>query len=71
MAGKFTLQPCPTCKHPRLVVSWNWLRERRRKAKVTLREVARRLEFSAPYISDIEHGRRRCTAKIQQFYEAL
>ena len=33
-------------------------REARQKAKLSLREVARRMGVSAPYVSDLELGRR-------------
>jgi transcriptional regulator with XRE-family HTH domain len=34
------------------------IREAREKKGISLRELARRLDVSAPYISDVEHGRR-------------
>lgn len=69
--GKYADRPCPTCGAPRSIVNGDWLREQRERARLTLREVARRLGFSAPYISDIELGRRNCTPAILEFYEQL
>lgn len=70
-AAKFTTQPCEKCGGSMRVVNGAWLRERREAAGVALREMARRLDFSAPYISDVERGRRNCTAEILSAYERL
>lgn len=35
-----------------------YIRQTRDAAKMTLRELARRLDVSAPFLSDVEHGRR-------------
>lgn len=35
------------------------LRKRRETKNLTLREMARQLELSVPFLSDVEHGRRR------------
>lgn len=68
---KFTDKPCSTCGTPKAVVSGAWLRWRRREAGLTLREMARRLGYSAPYICDVELSRRACSPKIKAAYEAL
>jgi len=39
------------------------IREAREKMRVTLRELARTIGVSAPFMSDVEHGRRRLTAE--------
>lgn len=62
---------CSACGGPRPVVNGDWLRERRKAAGLTLREMAGRLDFSAPYISDVERNRRNCTPAIRKAYEAL
>jgi transcriptional regulator with XRE-family HTH domain len=69
--AKFTQRPCPTCGTPQRVIDGQWLRTRRKVARIGLREMARRLGFSAPYISDIELNRRNCSAEILKAYEAL
>jgi transcriptional regulator with XRE-family HTH domain len=71
MTKKYRDEPCVSCGAPRGVVNGDWLRERRKGAGLTLREMARRLEFSAPYICDVERNRRHCTPKIRMAYEAL
>jgi transcriptional regulator with XRE-family HTH domain len=44
----------------------------RKSNNVSLREMARRLNFSAPYISDLEHGNRNWTdKKIADYQSAL
>ena len=70
-ARKFRDEPCGQCGTPRSVVDGAWLRAKRREAGLTLREMARRLEFSAPYICDVELNRRNCTPEIRAAYEAL
>ena len=69
--SKFVSSNCPTCGSEGVIVSADWLRHARVRAGLTLREMARRLSFSAPYICDIEHGRRACTPDIRSAYEAL
>lgn len=69
--AKFTDQPCQRCGAPRRVVSPDWLRAKRLAAGLTLREFAARRGVSAPYISDIEHGRRNCLPAMLAAYEAL
>ena len=68
---KFTNQPCRACGTPKATINPEWLRAERLKTKLTLREFAARLGFSAPYISDVELGRRHCTPAILKHYEAL
>jgi predicted transcriptional regulator len=48
------------------------MREARKQQRVTLREMARRLKWSAPYVSDLELGRRTWTqAKAERYRDAL
>jgi DNA-binding transcriptional regulator YiaG len=48
------------------------LREHRERAGISLREVARRVKFTASYVSDVEQNRRRPTkAFVDAFMEAL
>lgn len=65
--------PCAACdgrgwvKH----VNPRWLREVRERANLSLREVARQLNYSPAYVSDIELGRRNTNETILAFYESL
>lgn len=68
---KFTNEPCSKCGSPRSVVNGAWLRERRMAAGLSLREMARRLGFSAPYVSDVEKNKRNCLPKFRKAYESL
>lgn len=43
-------------------------REGRKKAKLSLREIARRLNLSAPFVSDLERGRRNWTESLAEQY---
>lgn len=48
------------------------MRKQRLALRLSLREVASRMDFSAPFISDLEHGRRNWTASTTKLYrEAL
>lgn len=51
---------CPTCDGTGklLQVNGQWARLQRLKAALSLREVARRVDLSAAYVSDLELGRR-------------
>lgn len=44
-------------------------RERRETAGLKLRQVARQLRVSAPFISDLENGRRLWTGPVAQRYQ--
>lgn len=68
---KFTDQPCPTCGTARSIVNPTWLRAARESAKLGLRQLADKLGYSAPYLSDVERGRRNCTPRVRKAYEAL
>ena len=68
---KFTHGACSACGTPKSVINGEWLRFERETAGLTLREMARRLGYSAPYVSDVERNRRNCTSKIRAAYEAL
>jgi len=48
--------------------SLRYLREAR---GISIRAFAKRLGFSAPYLSDIELGKRACTPKILKAYSKL
>jgi transcriptional regulator with XRE-family HTH domain len=45
------------------------LRLKRKRARVSLRAIARRLQFSPAYISDLELGRRNWTEQLKLGYE--
>lgn len=68
---KFRDEPCSQCGSPRAVVNGAWLRERRKRAGLTLREMARRAGVSAAYVCDIEHSRRNCLPAMREAYENL
>ena len=46
------------------------MRERRASLQISLRSVARELELSAPYVSDLELGKRNWTVERAREYEA-
>lgn len=53
------------------VVNPDSLRSARKKAGISLRAIAVKLGLSAPYVSDIELGRRACPARVEQVYSNL
>lgn len=68
---KFRDEPCSACGTPRAVIDGAWLRDRRMKAGLTLREMARRVGVSAAYLCDIEKNRRNCLPNMRAVYEGL
>lgn len=63
-------QLCPRCNGSGLVAQGSSLRRLREDAGLTLREVARRMGYSAAYVCDIEHGRRGVTGKLASQYKS-
>lgn len=66
-------KPCQACQGRGIVpdVPGEALRRIRQDRGRTLREVAEALGFTQPYLSDVEHGRRRATERIVEAYLAL
>ena len=67
---------CPRCggsgevRHDGLV--GKLMRERRMKAGISLRELARRIKWSAAYVSSLELGQRMWTdSKLQRYAKGL
>ena len=67
-------KPCPHCDGTGRVLDEHTvgalMREVRNAKKLSLREVARRLRWSAPYVSDLERGKRLWTTDRQNKYLA-
>jgi predicted transcriptional regulator len=53
------------------VIHFRWLRWKRERAGISLREMARRLGFSAAYVSDFERGNRQPPVKVIDDYESI
>lgn len=68
---KFTKSTCPKCGNPTNTVSGAWLRERRKVAGKTLRDMGDITGYSFPFLCDVELGRRKCSEKVLVAYEAL
>lgn len=47
------------------------MREARIRSGISLREMARRLGYSAPFVSDLELGRRNWTEELEAKYAAI
>lgn len=64
--------PCPHCGTPRKSVSGADLRAARKRAGLSLRELAARGDMSAhSYLADIERGEKDATPAVVSLYEAL
>lgn len=65
---------CPKCDGTGHVLNpmaqGNAMRQIRLKAGVAVREMARRLDVSAPYVSDLELGRRGWNSGLIERYKA-
>ena len=68
-----TMTKCSKCNGAGMlkIASAVLMRAVRINAGISLREMARRLNFSAPYLSDIERGRRACPRDVLTAYEHL
>jgi hypothetical protein len=64
-------RPCPTCGAARTMTNGAWLRWKRQRADLGLREMGRRVGFTAVYLSDIERGNRNCPPKVRDAYDRL
>ena len=60
---------CPACGYTR--VNHLSLRLARKRARISLRQMADRLGFTVPYLRDVELGNRNCTEKIKEAYQKL
>lgn len=69
--AKYCAEGCPKCGAPCAVVNYKWLREVRLASQLTLSQMADRLGYSVPYMSDIERGKRDCTQRVREAYEQL
>lgn len=64
---------CKTCLGAGIIVlvKPESLRAVRESACISIRAMADKLDLSAPYLSDIERGRRNCTSKVEKAYAKL
>ena len=67
----FLERPCHACGHPRRARNGAYLRALREHGGLSLREMARRLAWSASYLSDVERGRRAVTPTVWACYRAV
>jgi len=68
-----TTADCPKCggSGKQEIINPEALRKRRKAAGLSLRDMAKRLELSPPYISDVERGNRPCTPWLEHEYRTL
>jgi len=58
---------CPRCRHE-IELPGEALAERRKAAKLTLREMAEIAKVSHSHLHDVEHGRRGITEPVRRAY---
>lgn len=68
---RFSFKTCTECHGDGSIKNYNpeWLKQRRKEMGFTLRELGKRIGFSAMYLCDIELGRRRCPEKLSNFLD--
>jgi transcriptional regulator with XRE-family HTH domain len=64
----WTSGKCPSCGGAAKVLNGQWFRWFRLQRKESLREVARRGELSAAFVSDFELGRRNWSPRLAKAY---
>lgn len=64
---------CQLCrgKGTRTIADVKTMRKRREKKGVSVRGMAKRIKISAPFLSDIETGRRSCPDYVLKAYQKL
>lgn len=62
---------CPTCNGAGLLAETSELKRIRLAADISQGEVARRLNITQGYLSQIESGKARCPSWVQHFYKDL
>ncbi len=70
---KYVTEGCECCNGIGRIKRLNplWMRLMRECSGISLREVAKKLKLSAPYISDVELGKRAGNSDIWNYYESL
>jgi hypothetical protein len=71
MISEYEEGACKTCAAPMQIVNPAWLRWKRVKARLSLRAMSAKVRFSAPYLCDIELGRRPVPARVHEAYRKL
>ena len=65
------MRRCPQCGSLRHAPNGRHLRALREKKGIGLREMARRLAFSAGFLSDVERNRRGVTGRLMAAYSLI
>jgi predicted transcriptional regulator len=68
---RYAPHTCGHCGMTRKTLNGAWLRWKRLRAGVGLRELARRAGVSAAYLSDVERGNRHATVRAELAYQNL
>lgn len=71
MLREFRKDKCVQCGQSTHVVNGWWLRVQRESAGISLRSMARRMNLSAAYVSDIERNRRGCPSEVERAYRSI
>ena len=68
---KFAPHVCGHCGMTRKATNGAWLRWKRERAGIGLRELSRLCGLSAPFLSDIERGNRHATPRAEEAYRGI
>lgn len=68
---KFAPHTCGHCGMTRKTLNGAWLRWKRKRAGLGLRELSRRVKLSAAFLSDVERGNRHATIRVELAYQNL
>ena len=64
-------EQCSSCGHPRIFLDGSVIRGWRKAQRLSLREVARRMKWSASYVCDLELNRRNLTIEMGRRIEIV
>lgn len=70
---EYISKTCVQCDGRGIILQLNplYIRSKRIKAGISMRQMARDLGFSAPFLSDVEHGKRNPNYKIINYIKNL
>lgn len=68
---KFVPHTCGHCGQTLKTLNGAWLKAKRKRVGLSLREVARRAGVSAAYLSDVENGNRHASPRAEAAYVSL
>lgn len=68
---RYRRSECPYCGGQRRAVQGSWLKEKRKKSKLTQEKMAARIGVSRSYYSDLENERRSASVEVQMLLDEM